>query len=715
MSKRSLTFGELEGHLDEYLDPVLSSRRTAEAPAQALSTFSRQQQDFILHWVGVIVRTNSEMGYQFASQAPEALQLMNLDGVEKWIIRFMDVYDKQGLYPGCATVHAVEQFARDLHLREFGIHFDEVVGILEHFVRGLAGRELKLQANEVVYTDTEHLYLPQRLIVFRTRQQNFGLYKAMVSHLWAQTWFGTFRVPGELVSLTDVCGSYADPERAARLFHILETARLNACIERGLPGLYREMMALQREQAEISYPSSWTDTVNRLTAPETTVRDTIHALRQLYPKQDRLPPPFCFQGRLLLENAEAVMRLRQQQEKHKFQQSLRHINRKFEEHSATAEQASIPPRFQATWPPSQDGQHDLQIEWTVDGRPVSPPEEIRALSGSILQDFGEIPEEYLVAAGDGAYQPTPGTGQQPASVWEGAYHEKGAWLYNEWDFRRQHYRKDWCVLREIELHPDPSEERYVDEVLRRYAGLLSGLRKTFEALRGEDRILKKQIHGDDIDLNAVVEAYADMHVGLEMSERLFTKHRNLERNMAVIFMVDMSGSTKGWINDAEREALVLLCEALEILGDRYAIYGFSGMTRKRCELYRIKRFDEHYGDHVKRRIAGIRPQDYTRMGVIIRHLSSLLADIEARTKLLITLSDGKPDDYDGYRGEYGIEDTRQALIEAKHQGIYPFCIAIDTEAHDYLPRMYGVVNYVVIDEVRKLPLKVSDIYRHLTT
>ncbi len=695
MSKRSLTFDELEAHLDEYLDPVLSTRRTAEAPAQALSQFSRQQQDFILHWVSVIVRTNSEMGYQFASQAPDALRLMDLDGVEKWIIQFMDVYDKQGLYPGCAIVQAVEQFARDFHLREFGQNFDEVVGILAHYVQGLAGRELKLQANEVVYTDTEHLYLPQR------------------SHLWAQTWFGTFRVPGELASLTDVCGSYAEPERAARLFHILETARLNACIERELPGLYREMMTLQREQAEISYPLSWTDAVNRLKAPETTVRDTIYALQQLYPTGDRLPPPFCFQGRLLLENAEAAMRARQHREKHKFQQSLRQINRKLDEDSVTAEQTSIPPRFQATWPPSQDGQHDLQIEWTVDGRPVSPPEEIRALSRSILQDFGEIPEEYLVAAGDGAYQPTPGTGQQPASVWEGAYHEEGAWLYNEWDFRRQHYRKDWCVLREIELHP--SEECYVDEVLRRYAGLISGLRKTFEALRGEDRILKKQIYGDDIDLNAVVEAYADMHVGLEMSERLFTKHRNLERNMAVIFMVDMSGSTKGWINDAEREALVLLCEALEILGDRYAIYGFSGMTRKRCELYRIKRFDEHYGDQVKRRIAGIRPQDYTRMGVIIRHLSGLLADIEARTKLLITLSDGKPDDYDGYRGEYGIEDTRQALIEAKHQGIHPFCITIDTEAHDYLPRMYGAVNYVVIDEVRKLPLKVSDIYRHLTT
>jgi nitric oxide reductase NorD protein len=160
--------------------------------------------------------------------------------------------------------------------------------------------------------------------------------------------------------------------------------------------------------------------------------------------------------------------------------------------------------------------------------------------------------------------------------------------------------------------------------------------------------------------------------------------------MAVMFMVDMSGSTKGWINDAEREALVMLCEALETLGDRYAIFGFSGVTRKRCEIYPVKRFEEPYSEDVKRRIAGIQPLDFTRMGVAIRHLSGLLSRVEARTRLLVTLSDGKPDDhYDGYRGEYGIEDTRQALIEAKRRGIYPFCITIDREARDYLPHMCG--------------------------
>jgi nitric oxide reductase NorD protein len=103
------------------------------------------------------------------------------------------------------------------------------------------------------------------------------------------------------------------------------------------------------------------------------------------------------------------------------------------------------------------------------------------------------------------------------------------------------------------------------------------------------------------------------------------------------------------------------------------------------------------------------------MGVTIRHLSRLLNEVDARTRLLITLSDGKPDDYDNYRGTYGIEDTRQALIEAKREGIHPFCITIDTESRDYLTHMYGAVNFTVIDEVRQLPLKVSDIYRRLTT
>jgi nitric oxide reductase NorD protein len=214
----------------------------------------------------------------------------------------------------------------------------------------------------------------------------------------------------------------------------------------------------------------------------------------------------------------------------------------------------------------------------------------------------------------------------------------------------------------------------------------------------------------------LVSAQAERLWGLEMSDRVFTQWRRLDRDIAVIFMVDMSGSTRGWIHQVIKESLVLLCEALEKLGDRYAIYGFSGKTRQSCEIYPIKRFQEGYNNVIYQRISGITPQAYTRMGAIIRYLTQRFGEIDNRIKLLITLSDGKPDDEDEhYRGTYGIEDTRQALLEAKQQGIHPFCITIDTEAKTYLPHLYGGANYVVIDKIHQLPLKISDIYRQLTT
>jgi len=164
----------------------------------------------------------------------------------------------------------------------------------------------------------------------------------------------------------------------------------------------------------------------------------------------------------------------------------------------------------------------------------------------------------------------------------------------------------------------------------------------------------------------------------------------------------------------EKESLVLLCQSLEILGDMYGIYGFSGRTRNNCEIYKIKAFEENYNSNVKNRISNISPMNYTRMGASIRHLSMLLNQIQAKTKILITLSDGKPDDVDGYKGTYGIEDTKKALLEARYFGIHTFCITIDKEGMEYLPHMYGRNNFTVIDQIDKLPSKVSDIYRKIT-
>jgi nitric oxide reductase NorD protein len=702
MPENPLTTAELEARLDASLDPALSARRTTHL-AEALVAFARTEQEFVLRWTDIIARTNTEMAYLFASQAPEGLRRMALADIEAWVVQAMDVYDRMGLFPACAVFRNAAGFAAEARDHACGVAFDDISGVLELFVRGLSGRPLKLESSDDLFTDTGTLFLPARVARLPDREQNFRLYKAMVAHQWAQTYYGSFRS-----GLNDALQQYADPERALRLFHALETIRLDARLARELTGLHREMAALRATLNENLCPTAWEEKVERLRSAEADVQDTLVLLAELYAGE--LPAPICYQGTMHPDRVEAAVAARIAREKDEFRTALMQmLGEKDGEYKESAEQDPLAERFSIT---QEEREGEFSFTLNLDGKPITPPDNVRALMDSIIQDLDQIPDDYLTAAGDGGYR-RENEEKKPEDVWKGTYHEEGAFLYHEWDFRRQHYRKQWCVLREIDVHP--VDEPFVARTRHKYASLIHSLRKTFEALRGEEKLLKKQANGDNVDFDALVEAWADMHTGREMSERLFTKLHKLERNIAVMFMVDMSGSTKGWINDAERESLVMLCEALEVLGDRYAIYGFSGMTRKRCELYRIKRFDEPYSELVQQRIAGIQPKDYTRMGVTIRHLTKLLREVEARTKILITLSDGKPDDYDGYRGDYGIEDTRQALIEAKRDGIHPFCVTIDTEARDYLPHMYGAVNWALVEDVKKLPLKVSDIYRRLTT
>jgi nitric oxide reductase NorD protein len=704
MAEAPLTAGEIEERLDAPLDAVLSSRRTAAAPAQALAGFTCAQQELVLRWVEIIAVSSAEVAYQYACAAPRAFALLDEAGVEDWVIHFMDVYDKEGLYPAVQALEAVEAFSQARAARASGLALDEVAGVLETFIHGLHGRRLKIAADARCYTDTETLHLPALITRFTAREDHFALYKAMAVHQWAQCWFGTFRL-----SLADTLARFPEPARALGQFHALETLRLDAAIGRELPGLARLMRQLRLRCAETPLPAQWQAIVERLGKPGANVHVSHALLPMVYDWE--IPAPACYQGTLEPECVEAMQATRLARDKQAFRSAVARMQHEREQRGTAAEAGPVQIELCREERPDLPDGFTYHLE--LDGQPLTPTEDVRAVMDSILQDLGEIPEEYLQAAGEGGYRMDETAHERdPTEVWKGTYHEEGAFLYDEWDHTRAHYRKQWCVLRELDVHPDPAP--FVRDTLARHTGLVKQLRRSFEALRGEDRLLKKQPHGDEVDIDALVEALADARAGHELGERLFLKRHKLERNIAVMFMVDMSGSTKGWINEAEREALVLLAEALETLGDRYAIYGFSGMTRKRCELYRVKRFDEPYCDAVRARISGIKPQDYTRMGVTIRHLSTLLDAIEARTKLLITLSDGKPDDYDGYRGRYGIEDTRMSLIEAKRRGIHPFCITIDHEARDYLPHMYGAVNWTLVEDVKQLPLKVSDIYRRLT-
>jgi nitric oxide reductase NorD protein len=698
-----LTPEEITRLLEEWLQVEFTFYRVDQL-ATELAARDRDEQDFLLGWIRRIATTNIEIAYQFARRAPRLLARMDRHLMEAWALHAMDTYDRAGLRPALLVIERVENFAQLHHEHTAGVLLEDIDGILLTFVNGLSGRRLKLTQADAVYTDSETLYLPPVIARMPTAEDNFHLAKALVTLLWAQTRYGSFRV-----DLRQALAAHADRQRALQALATLEALRLEACIARELPGLHREMQGLKRALGEDRLAPGWARFARALADPSASVELSLHFLAQL--DSDARLPVLCFRGELRPDAVAACVATRLEREKMLLRVKLAQLAK---EHRPSRQATNDEPASFDLERDRVDPNEPGAFELTLDGAPIAPPDDVRQLLMSIQLDLGEIPPEYLVAAGHGEYDPSLHQEKDPDEVWKGTYHEEGATLLPEWDFGRQHYRKNWCAMREKDV--TPVQDGFVREALDRHSAVVARLKRTFEAMRDENRVLKRQPYGAEVDIDALVEAIADTRDGREMSDRLFTRTHRAERNIAVAFMIDMSGSTKGWINDAERESLVLLCEALEALGDRYAIYGFSGVTRKRCELFRIKRFDEPYTNEVRARISGIRPQEYTRMGFAIRHLTSLLNEVEARTKLLITLSDGKPDDYhDGYRGQYGIEDTRQALVEAKRSGVHSFCITIDKEAREYLPHMYGAAHYVIIDDVRKLPLKVPDIYRRLTS
>ncbi|MCY4050125.1 MAG: VWA domain-containing protein [Gammaproteobacteria bacterium] len=702
-----MTPNQIGSLLDTYLEPVLSTRRTSEQPTRGLLPLAHSDQVFCLEWTNIISKSNAEMAFQFVSKAPWAIRLMGTEGTRQWLLEAMDIYDREGLYPASSALGQIEEFAREYRLNHITVRLEEVKHVLEIYLRGLSGREMNIQPGPKIFTDTQTLYLPSKVNRFNEYQLNYAFYKSLTVHLWAQTWFGTFKRPNpNSPHLHELFAEFDDHGRALRLFNLLETYRLNACIERELPGLAREQYGLY-PTAKI-HDSTWKSMIHRLQQADSTVLDTLNVTSKLYLLQQPWPDPFPYQGEISLESAKDVIENRLENDQITLRKSLSNLIQSLLTQSQSDENLEGMDTQEMQTAMNESGTSEL----TIDGESISMPDDLEKLISSIYQDLDTIPQEWLDINSDDQ--------QDDGSLSDGktsdislSLDQEHAFLYDEWDFRRQNYRKNWCVLTEHEV--GAVYDDFVVTTMEKYHHLVNDIKRHFEALRGNKKCLKAQAYGDDIDLDAVITARSDMLTGVEMSDRLYSLTRKQERDLAVVFMVDLSGSTKGWINDAERESLLLLCQALEILGDQYGIFGFSGMTRNRCEVYKIKTFDEPYNSIIEARISGLRPQDYTRMGVVIRHLGNILNSVEARTRVLITLTDGKPDDYDGYRGEYGIEDTRQALFEVRDTGIHPFCITIDQNAGEYLPHLYGPASFVVVDEVRKLPLKVAEIYRKLTT
>ena len=318
--------------------------------------------------------------------------------------------------------------------------------------------------------------------------------------------------------------------------------------------------------------------------------------------------------------------------------------------------------------------------------------------------------------------------------------QPNTFIYDEWNVFENRYRSNWCKVHEKIMLP--GDLNFYRETLLSRRGLLKQIRGEFEQVMPELYRKEKRLpDGVEHDLDAAIEALTDLRVGITPSEKVFWRQHKIDRDVAVAFLLDMSGSTgeaiarpaeaaglqdaaalfdrtQRRIIDVEREAIVLMSDALETIGDRYGVYGFSGHGRDNVEFYVIKDISEDFGAEVAKRFGRIGPLHATRMGPAIRHTTMKLRQEPSRAKFLFLISDGRPQDR-GYSQEssekaYAVQDTRMALIEARREGIHSFCLTVDKEGNDYLRTMMDDFSYEVLADVSLLPRRLPQLYRKLT-
>ena len=607
----------------------------------------------------------------------------------------------------------------------------EVHSVLVKFIHMLCGEAVSIQEVDelsfppplaIVDEEDEFLPLPAEIDLFSTFEENFRLYCVLAAHQAGRVEFGTYalsvadiwpQVPAfvhERASTDDQppqdLGTYfklfPKPEQIEALFMFVEGQRVAACLAESYRGLQQDLVwAAAQTRILPALIQSVLPYLNAALKPgweqDATVAASLLMATELY---SSLPEY-------------AAQLSRGQQDADAMDGAADNMMQKTADPELSEREQAILQRILLTL---RQHQNKKKIRQT---RPTS-------LHGMPLDALDALDEEDDEAEQEKHKKEQLRRRHSVVGV---------RYLYDEWDFLIEDYRARWCELHEVPLASDMGG--FFDTTLARYAEVIPNIKREFQQLRPKlYRLVKGLEDGEVIDLDAAVAARVDLHTGVAPSTRLYAARQPRERDVAALFLLDLSASTDARIQketeagdsetsgvriiDVLKEAVVVLSVALEEIGDAYAIYGFSSAGRHNIEIYPVKAFDEKLSDDVKGRISGLEPQRSTRMGAAVRHATRKLKDVASSAKLLVLLSDGCPEDADYGRDEnapmYGLRDTMMALREAERANIMSFCLTIDKGGHDYLREMCAPSRYMVLEDIPSLPLELPKIYqRHIRT
>ncbi|HRK77825.1 MAG TPA: nitric oxide reductase activation protein NorD [Thiobacillus sp.] len=292
--------------------------------------------------------------------------------------------------------------------------------------------------------------------------------------------------------------------------------------------------------------------------------------------------------------------------------------------------------------------------------------------------------------------------------------------YSEWDYQIQLERPAWATV--LEKRAKSGDLQVIDDITARYKREIHRMKFLLDAMQpqGVQRIRKLE-DGDEIDINAAIASFIDIRLGNQPDPRIMMRSVRKTRDFSILVLLDLSESTNETVQDQEysvldltRQACVLLADAINKVGDPFAIHGFCSDGRHDVEYTRFKDFDQHWDEVPKARLAGMTGQLSTRMGAAIRHAGHHLKLQRSAKKLLIVITDGEPADIDVRDPQYLRYDTKKAVEEVARNGVTTYCMSLDPRADNYVSRIFGQKNFMVVDHVQRLPEKLPMLYAGLT-
>ncbi|MEJ2058816.1 MAG: hypothetical protein P8X39_13370, partial [Desulfofustis sp.] len=574
----------------ELVFPSLPNEWEVDQIIEEVAQLPEDQQGNLLDAIPAIWPISHSLGLSFLEDGSKVIDSVPPDCIPAWVRTILRNYEEEGLKGARRFILQVEKYFLEPLKKRNRVNFGEIEKQMLLYLRGISGEDLMLATDRIASTDTTTFYLPPAISLFARSEHNKLFFKFVLSLHWGFHRWGTFKVLThlkknaeieqgtkaqrrslELDALNQYFAGFKNRKLAEDLFFLLETGRVMIHLQDELPGLTNRFFALKHDFVEAFLH-------NQTTQALISSVDSLYAHLSSTEGSYQRPLLLELLGRHDFEQASAEMERKRLAMKNDFIlqfRALQNSNKTTSERLETAAADSSAQTLLAIVETASENQRKTGLT-TVDNSEVDIPQEFIDLIEKIEEDVGFIPKSYVSAASGVA-----GHGfnyDSPAATANGeAIESPGDMTIDEWDYRRNGYRKNWCTIRERQL--SGVQSTFVAATLEKHRGTLLRLRRQFEMMKTSEHFVRRQREGDDLDLDAIVEAHGDQRAGICPSGKWFVRLQRNERDIVTVFLIDMSNSTEGWVGTVIKEALVLLCEVMDVAGDPYEILGFSGMRR----------------------------------------------------------------------------------------------------------------------------------------